>query len=670
MHNASYNTENSSLTTDQSAGVEKHSPTLARSVLFTALGVGSLAGLLEVAFAYLLPRFADNWQVAPPENLNDLIAFSVIATVTDAALVLIVGVFLLVAFFVIRHLLRVPNTSAPLRVTARAVIFAATAGYLLKGFVAMLTLATAEQPTHAQALITGVGTTLLMALSLALAAALESTRRPRCLTPLRAWCASVGLLIITTIPLYQYYRTTRPPATSFPISTSGPRPNILLITIDTLRRDYLSCYGNPWIKTPTFDSLAGDAYTFNAAISQAPSTTPSHCSLMTGVYPNEHGAENGRPMKPELITLAQSLKAHGYSTTAFTSATTTRSINTGLQKGFDNYVDSLVSWSELFGRDEFQHLVFFYLVGFFQNTQIPGQIVSDRALAWLDSPTRQPFFTWLHYFDPHEPYGAPPPFAGMYDGSINDDLPMREERQRYAEGITYADFQLGRVISALKKADLYDNTLIILTSDHGEAFGEVHAQITEIGHGHYLSDVTQRVPLLIKPAAELPTAKRLDAQVELIDLAPTILSFLNITPPVEFQGNSFASLIDENFPAYTDRYARAFNTIHIIREDAGHKQRQYLQQLAVRTNDWKYITRPRLEQFELYDLLLDPPEQFNIADLHPEPLGNLQAAIMPFWNQHTQPNLDPQHGLSPTLVRELQALGYLDDSADEALQGR
>jgi choline-sulfatase len=466
--------------------------------------------------------------------------------------------------------------------------------------------------------------------------------------------------------VWSYWRYGNSPEPSPPISLAygGPRPNILLVTLDTLRADYVRCYGHPWIETPTLDQLAADGAVFDAAIAQAPSTTPSHCSIMTSVYPVDHGAENGRPMRSDLVTLAEVLRAHGYETVAFTSATTTRSINTGLQKGFDRYVDSLVPWSELFGCDEFQHLIFFYLAGFAQHTQIPGEIVTNRALRWLENRSEKPFFTWLHYFDPHEPYGSPPPFRDKYRGKIKDGLPMAAERELYAEDITNADFQLGRFIDALRRADLYGNTLIVVTSDHGEAFGEAHAHITETGHGHYLSDVTQRVPLVIKPAGAPALRRRIAEQVELIDLAPTVLGLLHIDPPRDFRGNSFAALLDSRYPPYADRYARAFNVVHVARPGAENGV-LYVQQLAIRTSDWKYIARPRLGAAELYNLHQDPSERYSLTDRHADIAGRLRAQVMPFWDRQRETPGDPREGLAPTLVRELQALGYLGDSDHE-----
>jgi arylsulfatase A-like enzyme len=638
---------------------------LAASILLTSLGVGVLAGLVEICWAYLLPMFSEQWRATLPRSTAGLLSFCAAAVATDGVLVLFGGTLLLILLALLTRVTRLSTKSARLRVVARAAILGGTACYLFNGWIALFLLCSGDQETSTDRLIAAAGSVTLLSLALLGSAGLEAARRRwHQVTPVAVWFTAVIILLVVTAPAFWRYRASHDPRRKISISNAGPRPNILLVTLDTLRSDYVGCYGHPWIETPTLDELAADGFAFDAAISQAPSTTPSHCSLMTSVYPFDHGAENGRPMKPDLITLADVLRAAGYETTAFASATTTRSINTGLQQGFDRYVDSLVSWSELFGRDEFQHLIFFYLAGFARDTQIPGEVVTDRALRWLENRPDKPFFTWLHYFDPHEPYGSPPPFRDMYKGIITDGRPLAAERQRYAEDITYADFELGRFLDTLKRKSLYDETLIIVTSDHGEAFGETHAHIVETGHGHYLSDVTQRVPLIIKPAGPHPRGRRVNEQVELIDLAPTVLNLLGIEPPAGFCGNSFAALLDSRSPAYTDRYAYAFNVVHVARPGA-EPDVLFLQQLAVRSNEWKYIARPRLGEAELYDLRQDPHERTNLAGRYPDIAARLHAQIAPFWNPQRDRSEDPRQGLAPALVRELQALGYLAESDDE-----
>lgn len=643
----------------------KRPPGLAKSILLTSMGVGVLAGLVETCWSYLVPMLSEQWRAALPSSTAGLLSFASAAVATDAVLVLSGGLSLLILLALLTRAAGLSNTSTRLRLLARAAILGGAACYLYNGWIALSVLSSGDQESPTHRLMVVGGTLGVLVLALLVSAGLAAAERHRRHTAPAAWCAAVIVLLAITTPPFLRYRARQHVAADPAPFTGGPRSNVLLVTLDTLRRDYLGCYGHSWVQTPALDELAADSVVFDAAISQAPSTTPSHCSIMTSVYPFDHGAENGRPMKPDLITLADLLRAHGYETVAFTSATTTRSINTGLQKGFDRYVDSLVSWSELFGRDEFQHLIFFYLVGFTQNSQIPAEVVTNRALRWLERRAGKPFFAWLHYFDPHHPFGSPPPFRNMYQGKIADGRPMAAERERYAEDVTYADSQLGRFVDALRRKDLYDDTLIIVTSDHGEAFGERHAHITETGHGHYLSDVTQRIPLVIKPAGARLPGFRVSQQVELTDLAPTVLGLLDIKAPKSFRGKSLDELLDDRPFSHTGRDAHAFTVVHVAPPDPTDDGVLYIQQLAVRSERWKYIARPRLDQAELYDLLEDPLERTNVADAYPDVVSHLHARIAPFWNPQRDATKNPRQNLDPALVRQLQALGYLGGTDDQ-----
>ncbi|RMF81549.1 MAG: hypothetical protein D6744_07035, partial [Planctomycetota bacterium] len=425
------------------------------------------------------------------------------------------------------------------------------------------------------------------------------------------------------------------------------------------RVDYLGCYGHPWIQTPTVDALAAAGVVFEAAISQAPSTCPSHCTIMTSAYPFDHGAENGKPMRDGLVTLADVFAAHGYETAAFVSSTTTRSISSGLHQGFATYEDSLVPWARAFGRDELQHLILSYVLGVAQRSQIPGRVVSDRALRWLADHADRPRFVWLHYFDPHSPYGSPPPYRGMYAGRINDGRPYAAERERYAEDITYVDAQLGRVIAALKSAGQYDEMWIIVTSDHGEAFGEVHDGVREVAHGRYLYDTTQHVPLIVKPPASAGIRpRRVAEQVELADIAPTLTTLLGMPTPQAWTGVSLQAALAGRPASDEPRTAHAFNIIDIpAAEDPGRVD--FVQQIALRTPQWKFIAIPRKRHEELYDLRTDPDERTNVKTAHAELLPSLRAIVAKFWDSSRAVDDDPRQRLAPALIRQLEALGYM-----------
>ena len=630
-----------------------------RSAVFAGAGIGVLAGAFEVAGAFLLPLIHAECRVESFASFADLGAFFLAAIVVDGLLGLCLSLAMLGGWYCLRRLVGARGPSDKTAGAIRIILLGMMGLYLFNGWSAKILLATGRIETAAQRFGTILGSLAMLALLMRIGVHLDrAVRRGRRWMPAATWGAALVVSMLVAAPLFAHFRVTEGDSLVSVKARGGAGPNIVLVTIDTLRRDYVGCYGHPWIQTPALDRLARDGVAFEAAISQAPSTTPSHCSLMTSVYPFDHGAENGRPMNPELNTLAEAFSAGEYETAAFVSATTTRSVNTGLHKGFERYVDSLVSWSEVFGRDEFQHLTFFYLANSLQQTQIPGQVVSDRAIQWLRARDERPFFVWLHYFDPHEPYGSPTPFRGMYAGRIADGLPMAEERERYAEDITYADHCLGRFLAELRASGLYEDALIVVTADHGEAFGEQHGPVIETGHGHYLSDITQRVPLIVKLPGGAHAGTRVGTQVELVDVAPTLLALVDHPVPASFQGQSFAGELSDQFPPYTKQQAYAFNIIHVKRGEAD-GGRLYLRQYAARTRDWKYIARPRLDERELYDLQADPDERDDVAGGQTAAVEQLQACLRRFMNPGQGDPIDPRQGINAGLLRELQSLGYL-----------
>ncbi len=624
-------------------------PGLAGLLLGGGLVTGLLVGMTEVVWSYLLPRISSQWQAVLPADLPGLGAFLLAALVTDGTLGLLLGLLLLG----VARLLRI-------RRTARGPgwlltpLLAGGMCYLYVGWIVLFVLLPVDRRTLTYQAIVFVGVTLLVTAAWLLSRTiLANPRRGRWIAA--ALAAGLGLLVAVG---FAAYRASLPTETPLAPTPGGPRPNVLLITLDTLRADYVGCYGHPWIETPTLDRLAGEGVRFSQTVAQAPSTTPSHCSLMTSVYPFVHEAHNGKPMRPELVTLADVLAANGYETVAFTSATTTRSINSGLNRGFERYVDSLVPWSELFSRDEFQHLIFFYALGIVQHSQIPGGVVTDRALRWFGQRSERPFFAWLHYFDPHDPYGSPPPFRGKYTGRCDDGLPLAAQRERYAEDISYVDNEVGRVIAALEAAGELDNTLVLVTSDHGEAFGERHGAIVEKKHGRWLYDTTQLVPWIVRMPAGDGAGRSIATQAELVDVPPTVLGLLEIPSPDSFIGTDFAPQVSGRAADTPSRAAYAFNVIDIQTGDS-ERDVSFVQQIAVREPDWKFITIPRTQANSLFDLRTDPGETRSVIGANLAALEKWKRLALEHYDPTRDVNLDPRQRVAPSLVRQLQSLGYL-----------
>jgi len=286
--------------------------------------------------------------------------------------------------------------------------------------------------------------------------------------------------------------------------SEGKRTNFLLITIDTLRADRLSCYSSPYLKTPNIDSLAQMGTLFSRAFAHTPTTLASHTNILLGVTPLTHGVRANAyfVVRPESPTLAGYLKSYGYTSGAFIGGYPLDS-KFGLAQDFDTYDDDFAG------------------TGYKKRSILErkAEAVIDKALGWLKSQ-RSPWFLWIHCYDPHDPYEPPPPF----------DIPYK--KQPYDGEVAYVDYSLGRLVSYFRENHCFDDTLVILTGDHGESLGE-HGELT---HGCFAYNATLWIPLIII----LPGGKngRVDQQVSHIDLFPTVCDVLLIDKPPFLQGIS------------------------------------------------------------------------------------------------------------------------------------
>ena len=256
--------------------------------------------------------------------------------------------------------------------------------------------------------------------------------------------------------------------------TAG-RVNVLLVTIDTLRWDHLGCYGDRSAATPVLDALAGRGVRFATAIAQVPLTAPSHASILTGLTPLRHGVRDngGYTLPAEVRTLARRLTDAGYRSAAFVSGFPLDH-RFGFASGFDVYDDRLARTA---GRAPY--------------TERSADATTDRVMGWLDqmrpsggearSTPSQPWFAWVHYFDPHAPYAPPPPFATRFADRLYDGE------------VAFVDAQIGRLLGRLERSGDLARTLIVVTADHGESFGE-HGEET---HGVFVYDATLRVPFIV-----------------------------------------------------------------------------------------------------------------------------------------------------------------------------
>lgn len=639
-----------------------------RPALVCSAGIGVLLALAEVSWSYMLPLLIEGWRAMLPTTFSGFAGFLLAALATDLPLALAGGVALAVAIRLVHAAVPRMRRWAHWPGFIRFLCMFGGATYLVIGWLGIFVLQSDQSRTWGYRL-TMVGAFIGTFLAVAMAAGFVSILRNHVhkAAPKICWALAMVGVMLSIVPTFARHasESTAQTPTLPPIAPhEGKRPNVLLFTLDTLRADFIGCYGHPYVKTPALDALAADGTLFRWAVSQAPTTGPSHCSIMTSVYPLDHDGFNGRPMKAGFVTLADMFQAAGYETVAFTSATTTRSLNTGLQQGFDRYVDSLVSWSEVFSLDEFQNLIFFYLAGIAQHSEIKGDVVSGRALRWLDRREGdRPFFAWLHYFDPHGGYDAPEPYKNMYKGMETAGVPMAADRERYGGEVSFTDAQVGRVLDDLRARGLLDDTIVIITADHGEGFGEQHAHVVDKGHGANLYEATQHVPLIIRAAAG--RGKEIGEQVELLDIAPTALKLAGIEPPPSFVGKPLHELIEGRRYSYPLRPAFAFTTVG-VKPDPSSDEMSYAHKLSMRTPDLKYISLMGLkDNYELYDLLGDPGETRDISDRRSEVCEHRESELMKFFVNRSLLAADPRARVAPALKKQLQTLGYMGDDEEQ-----
>lgn len=414
-----------------------------------------------------------------------------------------------------------------------------------------------------------------------------------------------------------------------------PRPNVLIITVDTLRADRLGAYGHPGGLTPSVDALARDGVVFERGIAQVPLTWPSHAAIFTGTYPFHNGVQDftGQPLSARFRTLAESFHAGGYATCAIVSSFVLDR-GWGLARGFESYDDA-------FAGQEFlrKNLAL---------VERPAGESVDHAIAWLEAHTRtgQPFFLWLHLYDPHSPYNPPEPFRTQY------------AKQPYDGEIAYADSQLARLFAWLKQPphDVYGGTVIVFLSDHGESLGE-HG---EREHGFFVYDSTVRVPLIVKPAQTTPrAAARVSDAVETIQVGPTVLDLAGFADPIQkqFQASSLLPFIAGL--AHSPQRAAYSETFYPANSFGWSALR------SLQTSRYHFIEAPRQE---LYEHASDPAEKTNVAEKEAVVASRMRAQINQLLAAYAAPT--PSAGnttsASPEVLEKLRSLGYVAYKAPAA----
>jgi arylsulfatase A-like enzyme len=461
---------------------------------------------------------------------------------------------------------------------------------------------------------------------------------------------------------------------------SGKGLNVLLISIDTLRADHLGCYGYQRPTSPNIDAFAKESVRFDQAISQAPWTTPSHMTLMTSLYPSSHKLNrswsdyrlaalgNGRGRFPVLarenVTLAEVLRGAGYETLALTGGATVSGA-LGFDHGFDEFVEAKVG-SNFWGQFDF---------------------VWDQLRGWLDRPRTKSFFLFWHTFQVHAPYQHPELASDLMTetqraametvlskAGSSDTIAAQEKflaaqgllnvevtRALYDGGIHYVDAFIGRLFDDLKRRGLYDRTLIVIVSDHGETFGEHGGRNFFNAHGWAQYEELIHVPLVVRFPPLVGRPRAASRPVGLIDVAPTILELLGVDIPGEMQGRSRSRLLvedSEDLPWTVSEASASEPAIKAWRED----RYKYIATFGVgKDGDPSFIPGP-LQAEELYDLIADPGERRNLASAERE-LLELKRALLRrhFELLAKRPRAGNRAWMTPDskLQEDLKALGYL-----------
>lgn len=433
------------------------------------------------------------------------------------------------------------------------------------------------------------------------------------------------------------------------------KPNVVLVVVDTLRADYLGAYGDPRGLSPNIDAVGGEGAVWEA-FGQSSWTKPSVATILTSLYASSHGAMSKPSVLPDVTTLADALNEHGYTTAGFVSnINLAPSFN--FQQGFDEYTYYAPDY--LFGADESSSKLVIYsilrVVNFklFKDRYVEqyyqdSRTVNGDALPWIERHKDDRFFTLIHYMDPHDPY-----FAHPYDGKgiarvENQNPPAElaaEMKELYAGEIRYMDESFGDLVQTLKDNDLYKNTLIILTADHGEEFQEHGGW----WHGTTLYNEQIAVPLITKFPAGTYISGRPRGIARLLDVSPTILSATGAAIPDEWQGDDLA----EGIPSSRVAFAEEDHEGNIL--------------TAVRKGATKLIRaqagNPRgLPEVELFDVEGDPGEQRNLAAQREVEIADLDQAAIAI---STGASDDAVEGAGDVEMDEatrqrLRALGYIE----------
>ena len=429
-----------------------------------------------------------------------------------------------------------------------------------------------------------------------------------------------------------------------PATEARRYPNIVFVTIDTLRADRMGAWGYDRATTPKLDRLLARGARFDQGYTVEPLTNPSLASMVTSVHPHEHGStRNGIPIRPGLDSLGKILEQRGFATAAFVGNWTLKSELSGLQDHFATY-------EEVFSRKRW-----FLIKG-----EATARDLSDEALGWIedqvDARPTQPFFLWLHYVEPHAPYRLQEDMLEQL--GLADDAESLGAGDRYDSEVAFVDAAVGRFLDGLYEHSPSDETLIVFSADHGESLGE-HGYW---GHGRNLYDESVRIPMGIVWPGRVKPGTVLSSPASIIDLAPTVLGLLDHPLPGAFRGFDWSGVLDgseaanENRAILLQAHKGAVQGI----ENPHKARRRGLLEVAVLRGGKKEVYRLPNDSRAIFDLLDDPAERRDLAKGNDDPSPALAS-----WRRVVESGLEvadriPAPAVDGETEEQMRALGYLD----------
>ncbi|MEX2260307.1 MAG: sulfatase [Bryobacteraceae bacterium] len=434
-------------------------------------------------------------------------------------------------------------------------------------------------------------------------------------------------------------------------------PNVLLITVDTLRADNLSCYGYPWKTSPNIDKLAREGTLFEQAYSVIPLTGPAHLSLFTSRYPQEHGARrNGLAVADDrtVVALPQVLRANGYQNAGFISGWPLNGRLTKIDDWFDHYDENLTRTYQMFNSSRW------------------AEDVTPPAINWLkeNAGSGKPFFLWIHYFDPHSPYEFREEFADLERNASAAPVPVadddtRERIRNYDTEIAYMDSHIGKLLNVVDDLGLKDSTLVALTADHGESLGE-HDYV---GHGRHLYENIVRIPLIVRLPGKVAAGKKIATPVSIVDIAPTVLD-LTVGETLKekkvylpFVGRTLA-------PAMTKGEKLSARRIYYVtfpgKKGVAPKWLSWLwvtdealpSRFGYMDGAAKFVWAPEEEKLAMYDVSRDPHELRPRSVQAPNPQYKAETKRLRTWFARTESRASEEN-LSARDIEVLKSLGYV-----------